>query len=1190
MLGRYGYMERKIFGMFVSTIPVRFTVDPAISANDFFRSVAANLRENFKHQKRCFNSIYENPNVFGRRKLYNVCVNYYNTSMPEMIGNMPVHNEELYCGEQDYAMQMIIRQWDNNQLQLDFDYQTEVFTSEEISALFSRLMQTVTRLIEDENTCIVELLEKEDDIHTYFPQKTLFDKPNHDAIWLDIFEENASAFSHMVAVSKQDKKITYGELDADTNRLAQQLLQMGLKNRDIVACIMRHDISYLKWMIAIWKCGAVYLPLDPDIPEDRLQQIITDSGAVFVVGNKEPLELLNVSSFSGESISVLPQAVKPVASQPAYMIYTSGSTNKPKGVIVSHKNLMNYLLWARKTYVKRRGEVFALYSSFSFDFTFTSLLLPLVCLGEIRLFPGHKEHNVFQDILFDQRTTILKITPSHIPLICDIRKLPGDGPIHTIISGGEELHAQMCMRLDRLFHGKVQIYNEYGPTEATVGCAAYLYDGEKSGSVPIGHPIDNTVIYLLDKNGMSLSDNEIGEVYISGESVAIGYHNEKKQGYFLDDPYNPGKRMYKSGDLAYRNDKGFLVYCGRMDDMVKLNGHRVRLGEIEQKILSSGLVDSAAVKVINRNGGVWICAYVVTDQENCSDTLLDTLRRELPEFMVPKQVMQIPQVPLNKNGKVDRARLPDPPVQIKDVNRHNDGEQLKQLMRVAQDLFLHQEVNSSTNFFSIGGDSIKAIQLSSRLGEKGYNLSVKDIMLHPIFEDMSTYMYTTQTERKSEPVRGIVDKLPNVCWLMTQGDEIAQCYRQSIVIKLSEDELMQKIYQAFAVLMQYHDALRMNFDTKAGCLFYNDNHFAKVPQIEIIHTDKVWIEYQEEMIRAVHTKFDLVSDLLFRVYAIYARDGIYLFLMFHHLISDGVSLRILLDDLSNLFSKSNLEVTQNYPKKTVSYQQYAKAFLERSKSMKIDVEHWSTYMIESGDTNRWLSLKRDSCDFQINEEISEHILGDANTVYRTKGEELLLIAWKLTLQQFLGFSCLILEAESHGRDAFENMDTSRTVGWFSMAYPVSIEAKQGTTREIIISYKEQIRSAFQRRYEYGICKWIKGYQIPMVHMARFNYLGNCDLPKGTPFKLVSVFPDNALTAPDTNIYPVELDIALIHGKLHCRIICKEHQASWLADVFTEHLTEIVKHCLSQDNYTYTPSDFPEADLTQQELDIILDAI
>ncbi|MFQ9799306.1 MAG: AMP-binding protein [Clostridia bacterium] len=173
---------------------------------------------------------------------------------------------------------------------------------------------------------------KEDDIHTYFPQKTLFDKPNHDAIWLDIFEENASAFPHMVAVSKQDEKITYGELDADTNRLAQQSwFQMGLKNRDIVAaCIMRHDISYLKWMIAIWKCGAVYLPLDPDIPEDRLQQIITDSGAVFVVGNKEPLELLNVSSFSGESISVLPHAVKPVASQPAYMIYTSGSTNKPK--------------------------------------------------------------------------------------------------------------------------------------------------------------------------------------------------------------------------------------------------------------------------------------------------------------------------------------------------------------------------------------------------------------------------------------------------------------------------------------------------------------------------------------------------------------------------------------------------------------------------------------------------------------------------------------------------------------------------------------------------------------------------------------------------------------------------------------------------------------------------------------------
>ena len=330
-----------------------------------------------------------------------------------------------------------------------------------------------------------------------------------------------------------------------------------MKNRDVVACIMRHDISYLKWMIAIWKCGAVYLPLDPDMPESRLQQIIADSGAVFVVGNKEPLELLSVSSFFGESISVLPQTVKPGASQPAYMIYTSGSTDKPKGVIVSHKNLMNYLLWARKTYVKRHGEVFALYSSFSFDFTFTSLLLPLLCLGEVRLFPGHKEHNVFQDIPFDRRTTILKITPSHIPLICDICKLPEECPIHTIIIGGEELHAQMCMRLDRLFRGKVQIYNEYGPTEATVGCAVYLYAGEKSDSVPICHPIDNTVIYLLDKNGMFLSETEIGEIYISGESVAIGYHNEKKQGGFLMIRIIPGNACINPETLPIETMRAF---------------------------------------------------------------------------------------------------------------------------------------------------------------------------------------------------------------------------------------------------------------------------------------------------------------------------------------------------------------------------------------------------------------------------------------------------------------------------------------------------------------------------------------------------------------------------------------------------------------------------------------------------------
>ncbi len=1187
VLGRYGKKERNIFGMFSNTIPVCFNVDPTMLINDFFRSIVVNLRNNFKYQKHFINSNSENTQVFGRGKLYDVCVNYYNTSMPEVIGTSSVHNEEIYCGEQDYAMQMIIRQWDNNQLQLDFDYQTAVFTSNEINTLFSRLMQTASRLIEDANICVMDLLENRTKTYAYLPEKKLFEDSANGATWVDIFVKNASDFPHMVAISKQDEKITYGELDVDTDQLAQQFLQKGIKNRDIVACIMRHDVSYLKWIIAIWKCGAVYLPLDPDIPEYRLQQIIADSGATFVIGNKEPLELMPLKGPINNSTEI----IKSTVGQPAYIIYTSGSTDKPKGVIVSHQNLMNYLLWARKTYVKSRGEVFALYSSFSFDFTFTSLLLPLLCLGEIRLYPGHKEHNVFQDIISDKKTTILKITPSHIPLIEDINKLPEDCPIHTIIIGGEELHAQMCMRLNQFFNGKIQIYNEYGPTEATVGCVVYLYNGECSGSVPIGHPIDNNVIYLFDKNKMLISDNEIGEIYISGDSVAIGYHKEEnKEGIFSEDPYNSGKRIYKSGDLAYRNDKGLLVYCGRIDDEIKLNGYRVRPGEIEQKILSSGLVKAAAVKAINRNGGAWVCAYIVADQIICSNELLEILRRELPEFMIPKQIIQVPQIPLNKNGKVDRGRLPDPLIQSEESFGHIDSKLLEELMGVVQVLFLNNDLNPSMNFFSIGGDSIKAIQLSSRLSEKGYNLSVKDIMRHPILGNMVKYIHVSRKECNHEPARGIVDQLPNVCWLMTQDHEVVKRYHQSIVIKLNKHEPINKIYRAFSALVQHHDALRINFDTTTKCLYYNDIHLSAAPQIETIYLENTWLEVQNEILHTVNTSFDLANDLLFRVYAIYLHDGVYLFMIFHHLISDGVSLRILLDDLSKLFSELSHEITHELPLKTISYQQYAKEFLEWSKSLKIDNKYWDAYMLESEKTNSILSLERYSYKFRINEDISKCVLGSANMAYHTKGEELLLIALKLTLQETLSFSHLIIEAESHGRDVLEYIDTSRTIGWFSSAYPVNIKAIQGTIRDIIMSYKEQIRSAFKRRYEYGICKLNKAYQFPLVDMARFNYLGNCDLPNGAPFKLVSIFPDNELTVPDINVYPVELDIALINGELHCRIICKEHNASYLANLFTKHLKKIIKHCLIQNSYSYTPSDFPEADLTQQELDVILNEI
>jgi len=524
LLGRSGRTERQTFGTFVNPMPYRYIMDKDDTILDMLLLISSDLKKGYINQKYPYNLLCKDIklNENGIERLYDVCINYYNTSLKLNIDDMPIENTEFYNGEQEYALQIIIRHWEENRLQLDFDYHTAVYCEKQIDEMYNHLMIILNQIIYDnllkvKNLVLLTVNEKHKVIYKF--NETNTDYPENKT-WLNLFEDIVKSTPNKTAISKNNECLTYQELDHKANKLAYYLKSIGVQTNTIVGGLIEHNIESIVAILAIMKCGGIYLPIDVNNPFNRIKNILESSDAEYLIINDQSLIDFNGIIVSLKDIDVSNKELGSInfcsPFDTAYMIFTSGSTGTPKGVMISHRNLMNYLCWARKTYIKHENEVFALYSSFAFDFTMTSIFLPLISGGEIRIYDDYKNKNVFKEIINDNKATIVKITPSHIPLINDVDL--DNSLIHTFIVGGENLKSQSCRKFYEHINKSVDIYNEYGPTEATIGCMTHLYNYEKDkeDSVPIGKPIDNVQIYLLDDELLPVADNTVGEIYISG--------------------------------------------------------------------------------------------------------------------------------------------------------------------------------------------------------------------------------------------------------------------------------------------------------------------------------------------------------------------------------------------------------------------------------------------------------------------------------------------------------------------------------------------------------------------------------------------------------------------------------------------------------------------------------------------------
>ncbi|MFI0793120.1 amino acid adenylation domain-containing protein [Micromonospora rubida] len=621
-------------------------------------------------------------------------------------------------------------------------YRTDLFDRATAEAVVTRYVRLLAAAVADPGRRVSEL-PLLDDAERRLVLDAWNDTAHHRPVStvVDEVQRQAAATPQAIALVCDGAELTYAELNAAANRLARLLVARGAGPETRVALALPRSVDLLVAILAVLKSGAAYVPVDTGYPAARIGYLLTDAEptlvlavadtAAVVPGDALVLDLLTAADLDAANLTDADRAAPLRPDHPAYVLYTSGSTGRPKGVVVEHRSVTAYLAWARHTYPGLAGTAL-LHSPVSFDLTVTGLLGPLTAGGTVRLAaiddPAARVGG---------RPTFLKVTPSHLPLLDEALS-----PTADLVIGGEALTGEQLAGW-RAAHPEVAVINEYGPTEATVGCvAARIAPGQElsAGAVPIGVPTWNTRALLLDAALNPVPPGVAGELYVAGDQLARGYL--RRPGLtaerFLPCPYGPaGQRMYRTGDLARWRADGTLEYLGRRDDQVKVRGMRIELGEIESALLARPGVREAAVVVRTDSGEPTLVGYLVGDAD--ATALAADVARELPAHLVPAAFVRLDALPLTPNGKLDRAALPAPVSGTVDdayVAPRTDAEAL--VAEVYADILGVEKVGATDDFFALGGNSLRGMRAMARIrAEVDVDLPMRALFGSPVVADLA---------------------------------------------------------------------------------------------------------------------------------------------------------------------------------------------------------------------------------------------------------------------------------------------------------------------------------------------------------------------------------------------------------------------------------------------------------------------
>lgn len=1167
--GRHRLEFEKMMGMFVNNLAVRSKPAGSKTFIDFMNETRQNCFETFAHQEYEFSLLIEKTaktRDVSRNPVFDTMLLYQNMGFPEIkCDGFTVSRHFFDPGFSKYDLSLEVFE-EKDSLEFYFEYNTDLFKPGTIERFAEHFRILITNVLNNPTQKITDLSllsAKEQQKYIAEFNNTAYEYPPLASI-VELFEKQASLSPTSIAIQDGATSVSYAELNAKADDLAAKL-KIGAG--DIAAIVMERSTELVTAILAVLKTGAAFLPIDNDLPDERKSFLIEDSKAALII-TKVGMQVTN--------------AQRPASVDLAYVIYTSGTTGKPKGVMVGQKALINYSCWAADTYFANEKISIPLYTSISFDLTITSIFPPLISGNTIVIYNDDENNLAIEKVLRDDKADVMKLTPSHLKILkSDALFFSKEKhKLRKLIVGGEDLSTQLSNEITQQFKGQIEIYNEYGPTEATVGCMIYKFDAEKdrSKSVPIGVPISNAAIYVLDSYLKPVPIGVEGDMYIGGQCLSKGYlfREDLTAQKFIPNPFRPGEKMYCTGDKARRLPDGNLDFLGRTDSQVKINGHRIELPEIESQLkLHETIEDVVVIDRTDEQNNKYLCAYVVGATNKLVNTigLREHLQNRLPAYMIPAYFVVVPQIPLTKNGKVEVSKLPLPnkTAYVETAAPSNQIEQL--LADIWKDVLNTNNIGIHDNFFHLGGDSIKAMQIASKLRQAGYHAGIKEIMRYQDIEQLARHVVAGEKKIHDQgKVSGSFGFTPIVNWFFAQQFNNPHHFNQSVLLKFTQAIDKEIAERAFSAIVQQHDGLRINYDPVNNSLFYNENKF--------------FISVESGSLQDIGTRlkssFNIESDLLIKASII---NGNYLLITAHHLVIDGVSWRILLEDLYTFYNAVLHQQAPAVPHKTASLIDWYKAIDDFSKSKAIDFEEHYWQSIEQPTTEVEGAMR--SIKFELHNDAESIFHNERNISIET----ILLTALLRAYSDIYGSYQLSIEMEHHGR-SLENIDVSRTIGWFTALFPASFTLSGHTIEEQLAAVREQMNGIRNNGIGYGVINHFINNEKPAPAGIRFNYLGQFELNKFSDLFEVS----DLETGPEiaaTNHLTAGIEIlSMIQKNKLAAIInynAKEESAiTALATALKENVAAIFETLENRDNTAFTPLEFETAGLNQQELDSLFD--
>ena len=1209
VFNRTNRTQRGTVGMFTSTMPFRLSVDPEQTVGDFINQVKGEVVSCLFNQKYPYDLMIQDLALSpsGYDSLFRMTVNYYKMDMDKQLGDQVVTVNEHYNGHQSDALQLIVKEWVEPKIVLEFDYKRQEYEEIEIKTMQAAIIRIAQQLMDKDlvikDVCLVSEDERDDRLYDFnatqasVPSKTV----------AELFEEQVARVPHRRALEFKGDGLTYEELNAKANQLAGYLLEKGVNPQTTVSVLQTHSPELVMSLLGILKAGGSYLPMDPDDPIGRINDLLKDSRSKLLLTNVEREGLV----FDGEMIQIKDIDLRSYCTQNlvrpkqmgdlAYLIYTSGSTGRPKGVMIKHQGLTNYIWWAAQTYFKDEEEAMALYSSIGFDLTVTSVFAPLVLGHKVVVYEQDEHEFVLYQILRDDQVTVIKLTPAHLALLKGRHER--HSTVKRLIVGGDDLKVSLVKEVHEVFGG-IEIYNEYGPTETVVGSMIHPYDEARDTgiSVPIGSPINNTQVYILDADLKVMPVGIPGEIYIAGAGIAKGYLNNDAltQEKFVNNPFVRGQKMYKTGDMGRYLENGVINYMGRADHQVKIRGHRVELGEIERCLTDITGVDHAMAVCKDSLGNHVVHVYIIAPGVS-EQTLKNKLSETLPRYMMPTHFVFMDQFPLTLNGKVDVSSLPEPEVKESEFAAALTRIE-KALIQVMSDVLGVTHISMNDHFYQLGGDSVKAIQISSRLANRGYALKAKDILSSETLKETAAAIEKADSQSVvyQGMATGCFELTPIMKWFFQQKFVNENHYHQSIRLKMDHLE-MSSIKSALLKLVLHHDALRLNYDRAGKNMVYN-NQISEIV-MDYLDLSAYSSEEQDLLVEEYAVKLksglDIEKDLLFKAGAFnLGRRGYLLLLTAHHLVVDGVSWRIILEDLDYLLSVTHDQVEQ-LPLKTHAFKEWSHWLSTYSQnSFDVEKRYWSEALSHGFKYPFDLNTGPDTVDqsmtlrVELEAEKTKPLSTVVKEIYGLGIHETLIIALAATMKDLTGQNELIIELEGHGREEMESgINISRTVGWFTSLYPIRLNMQDEDLDANIKSLKEQIRSVPNKGFDFGILRYLKDEFSEQDHRyVRFNYLGHDESRmKHKSFEFIPVGdgldtdPHNPLTAI------LDLTAIIVDDKLSLAVQFSQNKfleanMRHFLRVYKDRISEIIELSHLAPDKQFTPSDFSASGLSQDDLD------